>query len=139
MRWWRRVDGRMACSRDAPAERVRSHVVFGDALPTGDGLVTALRALSYAEGPLSAAVAAFVPFPRRLSKVSGARRVPVENLSRLAEASRVGQGRLGDGGRVFVRWSGTEPVLRILVEGRVREAVEEVSELAVAAARADLR
>lgn len=106
------------------------HAVFNDALPTGDGLVTGLRALEYAfarGGTLSAAID-FSPFPRRLTKVRVGRRPPVEDVPALVLGQQVGEEALGAFGRVFLRYSGTEPVLRILVEGRDPGIVNAVSE-----------
>lgn len=103
------------------------HVLFADALPGGDGLLTGLRALRAAWGRadrLSAALAPFLPFPRRLTKVRAPRREIGEEVAPVvAEA----EARLGPG-RVFIRWSGTEPVLRVLVEGPEAGVVAEESE-----------
>jgi phosphoglucosamine mutase len=116
------------------------HVVFDDALPTGDGLVTGLRALAAAFSAAPSvveAVAPFVPFPRRLLAVRTARRAPIADVPGLVAAIDDGERRL-PGGRVFVRWSGTEPVLRVLAEGPDVEAVVAVAESVAAAARAGL-
>jgi phosphoglucosamine mutase len=104
------------------------HVLFHDALPTGDGLVTGLRALclGLASGALSAAVAGFRPFPRELTKIAVARRRPLSEVPELASACAQGEAALG-GGRVFLRYSGTEPVLRVLVEGVDPDTVARVS------------
>lgn len=116
------------------------HVVFSDALPTGDGLVTGLRALAAAFGAaptVAEAVAPFVPFPRRLLAVRTARRAPIDDVPGLVGAIADGERALV-GGRVFVRWSGTEPVLRVLTEGPDAERVVVVAEAIAAAARAGL-
>lgn len=106
------------------------HVLFGDGLPGGDGMLTGLRALVCAfsrAGSLASAIAPFVPWPRRLTKVRVAQRVPFEGVPEIVEAITQGEAAL-DGGRVFVRWSGTEPVLRVLVEAADLERVVQVSE-----------
>lgn len=103
------------------------HVLFADALPGGDGLLTGLRALAAAWGRaprLSDAVAPFLPYPRRLTKVRSAVRRDIE--AEVAEVVAQATARLGTG-RVFIRWSGTEPVLRVLVEGPDVGVVEEES------------
>lgn len=112
------------------------HVIFADGPPGGDGLRTAILALQAAwarEATLSAAWAPFRPWPRRLTKVRSASRGPLDAVAavvRAAEADLVG-------GRVFLRWSGTEPVLRVLVEGPEADAVDRWSrELTEAYARA---
>jgi phosphoglucosamine mutase len=95
------------------------HVVFADALPTGDGLVTGVRALSAAlrHGTASSWFSAFVPYPRRLGKIRVRERAPLPSLA---------DERLGPHGRIFLRYSGTEPVLRVLVEGEDAGAVDAV-------------
>ncbi|TBR24395.1 phosphoglucosamine mutase [bacterium] len=95
------------------------HVVFRRFAPTGDGLLTALQTLAAWRargGPLSRVRSLYKVFPQQLTNVRVSRRVPLEDLpgfqSELARAERL----LRDSGRVFVRYSGTEPLLRILVE-----------------------
>lgn len=106
------------------------HAVFDDALPTGDGLVTGLRALAaaFARAPTLSAAIAFTPFPRRLTKVRVRERKPVDAIPELVKAAQKGEKALGEHGRVFLRYSGTEPVLRVLVEGRDADTVAAVSE-----------
>jgi phosphoglucosamine mutase len=112
------------------------HVLFHDALPTGDGLVTGLRALSYAfpAGSLAEAIAEFRPFPRRSGKLRVSERLRLDTLPSLSAACAAGEATLG-GGRVFLRYSGTEPVLRILVEGPDSASVESVYAAVERAAR----
>jgi phosphoglucosamine mutase len=85
------------------------HVLFSDALPTADGLVTALRALHPDPRGVSARLAGFVRDPQLHAAV----RVPgdrVKGVAGMIEALR------GEGARVVVRASGTEPVVRVMVE-----------------------
>jgi len=105
------------------------HVLFADGLPGGDGILTGLRAIAAArlrEHALSQALAPFQPFPRVKTKVRVSARPPLDELEELQDAVAAGQERLGPG-RVFLRYSGTEPVLRILVEGPDAAAVEDVA------------
>jgi len=106
------------------------HVLFADGLPTGDGVLTALRAFIYAftvfDG-VELAIGGYRPFPKRLTKVRITARPPLDSVRPLMEAISEGEKTLGAGGRVFVRYSGTEPLLRILVEGGDAAAVEAVS------------
>lgn len=95
------------------------HVVFRRFAPTGDGLLTALQTLAAWRargGPLSRVRSLYRVYPQQLTNVRVSRRVPLEDLPgfqlELARAERL----LKDSGRVFVRYSGTEPLLRILVE-----------------------
>jgi len=94
------------------------HVLFADALPGGDGAVTGLRAAAIvaAAGSVQAAVGAFEPFPRALTKARIARKPALDSVPKLVDLSAAAEADLG-AGRVFLRYSGTEPVLRVLVEG----------------------
>jgi phosphoglucosamine mutase len=106
------------------------HVLFDD-YPSGDGLVTGLRALT---ALLSSGVAAsevlsgFVPLPRRLTKVPVSTRPPLDEVDVIVTARAQELQGLGPGGRVFLRYSGTESYMRVLVEGREARAVAEVSD-----------
>ncbi len=106
------------------------HALFVDGLPAGDGLLTGLRALALAAArglSIADAVADFRPFPSRLLKVPVSDRRALEDTP-IAAAARAGEVRLGPGGRVFIRYSGTEPLLRILVEGRDADEVARVGD-----------
>lgn len=103
------------------------HALFADGLPGGDGLLTGVRALCAAwsaAGSLRAACAGFVLFPRALTKVRVGQRRELLGLPEVEEAEALlRQG----GGRLLLRYSGTEPVLRVLVEGPDATVVAEVS------------
>ncbi len=106
------------------------HVLFADGLPGGDGLVTGLRTLGLAlqVGGLSDIVGRFDLLPSRKAKVPITNKPPLESLTDLQQAVKAAEDGLGPGGRVFLRYSGTEPVLRILVEGQDADEVERVTE-----------
>ncbi|MFI5360776.1 MAG: phosphoglucosamine mutase [Elusimicrobiota bacterium] len=99
------------------------HVVFRDFAPTGDGILTALQTLAaWRESgrPMSALRRLYSPTPQTLLALHVHEKPEIEVLKRtsaeMARASKALAGR----GRVFVRYSGTEPVLRVLVEGPSR-------------------
>ncbi|OIO10847.1 MAG: phosphoglucosamine mutase [Elusimicrobia bacterium CG1_02_63_36] len=109
------------------------HVVFRRFAPTGDGLLTALQTLAAwlrRTGPLSRIRSLYRPYPQILSNVRIARRVPLEGLADFNRELERAEKDLKDSGRVFVRYSGTEPVLRILAEGPdaalVRRIIEDL-------------
>lgn len=102
------------------------HVLFADH-PGGDGLLAGLRALGGLDAPLSETLAAFEPWPRVKSKVRVEERTPLAELPAVQAIVRAGEQALGAGGRVFLRYSGTEPVLRILVEGPQEASVQKVA------------
>ncbi|MEK7384284.1 MAG: phosphoglucosamine mutase [Elusimicrobiota bacterium] len=96
------------------------HVVFRDFAPTGDGILTALQTLAaWRESgkPMSALRRLYTPTPQTLLNLHVRHKPALEGLSRtravIAHAAKSLTGR----GRVFVRYSGTEPSLRVLVEG----------------------
>jgi phosphoglucosamine mutase len=97
------------------------HLIFLDHCTTGDGIVAALQVLALmlrAGRPLSElAAAAMERVPQVLENVSLARRRPLEEMRELARASEAVEKALGRDGRLLVRWSGTEPKLRIMLEG----------------------
>ena len=97
------------------------HIIFSKYQTTGDGLLTALellRVMLEREASLSALVAPYTPYPEVQRNV----RVPTPGdvvcRPSVTEAVRAAEAALGDVGRVLVRASGTEPVVRILVEAR---------------------
>lgn len=108
--------------------------------PAGDGILTALtlaRILADTRGPLSR-LATLEKVPQALRNVRASRRVPLEELRELAKASRRVEEHLSGRGRVFVRYSGTEPLLRILVEGLDEKEVVSAADELASAARAEL-
>jgi phosphoglucosamine mutase len=97
------------------------HLVFLDHASTGDGIIGALQVLAImlrSGRPLSElARAAMERVPQVLENVTLPARRPLEEMAQLARAADQVRSELGDGGRVLVRWSGTEPKLRIMIEG----------------------
>jgi phosphoglucosamine mutase len=97
------------------------HLVFLDHASTGDGILGALQVLALmlrTGRPLSElADAAMERVPQVLENVTLPARRPLEDMRRLAELTAKIVKTLGDDGRVLVRWSGTEPKLRIMLEG----------------------
>jgi phosphoglucosamine mutase len=111
------------------------HIIFGLYSDSGDGMLTALQVLAMmrASGRTLSRFRNLIPsYPQVLTGVPVKRRVPLERLPRLGAAVRRGERELKDG-RIFLRYSGTEPLLRILVEGpesrRVRRIAAEITEL----------
>ncbi len=117
------------------------HIICSDVSPTGDGLVAALRVIRVmlATGrPLSELRRALVKFPQATATVMARVKPPLETLPALTAAIAGLEAELGSRGRVLARWSGTEPKLRLLVEGPDAQVVKEGLARLVAAARQDL-
>ena len=97
------------------------HVIFGADLDyLGDGLYTALRVAELLRRraiPLSRAAEGFAPAPQILRAVRVHARPPLGTIPGFKEILSSSEERLGRSGRIVVRYSGTEPVLRVMVEG----------------------
>jgi phosphoglucosamine mutase len=118
------------------------HLIFLDHATTGDGLVAAMQVLSILlrEGrPLSELAAqAMERVPQVLVNVTLPGRRPLEELPRTTHAITKAQKALGRGGRVLVRWSGTEPKLRVMIEGPQRERIQAMANDIAAEAEKEL-
>jgi len=106
------------------------HIVFLDYNTTGDGMITALQVLSLMQKTgksLEELAACMTRFPQKLINVTVERKHPLEDIPRVIESISMVEEKLGESGRILVRYSGTEPLARIMVEG---EDENEIAELA---------
>ncbi len=95
------------------------HIVLSDFTTTGDGLVSALQVLACVVStgkPVSEVCNRFEPLPQLLKNVRYERGKPLED-ARVLKAIEGAKARLGDRGRLVIRPSGTEPVIRVMAEG----------------------
>jgi phosphoglucosamine mutase len=113
------------------------HVICSHYAVTGDGLLTAAHLLTIAAGVGTTLeeMADLVRFPQVLLNVRVAKKRPVEEVPQLAAALRVAETELAGEGRIFVRYSGTEPLLRIMVEAPGDTVARETAERLAALAR----
>jgi len=107
------------------------HIVFNDYTTTGDGLVAALQALAIMvekNQPASKVLKVFKPLPQVLKNVeyNNKKKDPLERDS-VKEAIRAGEDALGKSGRVFIRKSGTEPLIRVMTESSDSKLAEKVA------------
>jgi phosphoglucosamine mutase len=96
------------------------HIICFDFSPTGDGLAAALRVIAVMQEtgrPLSQLRGVLRRFPQLTAAVTVREKKPIESLPHLSGTMREIEGELAGRGRVLVRYSGTEPKLRLLVEG----------------------
>ena len=117
------------------------HVIFSDLLPTGDGLGTALsvlRIVAESGRELADLVRGLRICPQVLLNVRVARKPSLDEAPAIGAAVRAAEARLAGAGRVLVRYSGTEPVLRVMIEGPERGAVQVLAEDIAACARREL-
>jgi len=106
------------------------HTVFLDYNTTGDGLVTALQVLRVVKEtgvPLAELAAMLTPLPQTLQNVEIAARRPIEEMAGVAAAIQDAESVLGDRGRVLVRYSGTQPLARVMVEGEDAAQIDHLA------------
>ena len=104
------------------------HIVLTDYSTTGDGLVSALQLLAVVVSsgkPVSEVCSQFEPIPQLLQNVRFSSGTPLEEVS-VIEAIKEGEVRLGQKGRLVIRPSGTEPLIRVMAEGDDKGLVEDV-------------
>jgi phosphoglucosamine mutase len=103
------------------------HVIFREYATTGDGLLTALRVLEIVRelgSSLDELTQDLVIYPQTLVNVRVKHRKPLAELALVNEEIRAVECAFGDSGRVLVRFSGTEPLARVMVEGPEQSLVE---------------
>ena len=116
------------------------HIICLDKASTGDGIIAALEVLSVMAGggrSLAELAAGMAVFPQRLINVplQDGRRVDVRADAQIRQAVQQAEQELAAGGRVLLRPSGTEPVVRVMVEGRDAAQVERISNALAEAVR----
>ena len=113
------------------------HIIFLDDATTGDGLLTALKVacLVALRGPLDDLIRGFKVFPQTIVNVKVKSKPPLESLPQVSSAIEKATRTLGAAGRVVVRYSGTEPKARVMVEAERNEDVTYWAETLAAAIR----
>jgi phosphoglucosamine mutase len=119
------------------------HLIFLDHASTGDGIVAALQVLAImmkTGRPLSElAKEAMERVPQVLENVTLRARQPLDQMKLLSAATAKVKETLGEEGRVLIRWSGTEPKLRIMLEGPNEDKLRRWAKELAAAAQKDTR
>jgi phosphoglucosamine mutase len=117
------------------------HVIFHRYATTGDGMLTALRVFEVmreAGVGLDELTQEIQVYPQRLVNVRVKERKPLEDLPGVAAEIRAAEASFGDSGRVLVRFSGTEPLARVMVEGPELDRVEAFANRIASQIRAEL-
>lgn len=112
------------------------HIIFRRFAATGDGMLTALQtlaALRESGKPLSTHRKSFHPYPQILQNLEVAAKPPLEGLPKLKALIAGFERELKGDGRILARYSGTEPALRIMIEGPSQARIREMAR-AIAAA-----
>jgi phosphoglucosamine mutase len=103
------------------------HMIFLDQHTTGDGMLTALRLIQTmcAENkPLSELSRLMTVFPQVLLNIDVQKKPAIEDVPEIMAAIHAVEERLGDKGRVLVRYSGTQPLCRVMVEGPQKDETQ---------------
>jgi phosphoglucosamine mutase len=102
------------------------HIIFSDYLFTGDGLCTALnvlRTLALTGRTLAELAADLTTYPQVLLNVRVREKVELRRVPAVADAIARVEARVADQGRLLIRYSGTEPLLRVMLEGKQQEEI----------------
>jgi phosphoglucosamine mutase len=116
------------------------HILFLDDATTGDGMLTALKLASIISiaGPLDSLVADLKIFPQKIVNVRVRSKPPLDSLPEVARLLREAEKALGNSGRVVLRYSGTEPLARVMVEAKRDEDVRRWTESLAGALRTSI-
>jgi phosphoglucosamine mutase len=110
------------------------HIIFPHLSLAGDGLITTLsmlRAMRESGQPLHELAAGFQRFPQILVNVEVKRKQPFAEVAAIQDAARAIEARLGSRGRLLLRYSGTESLARVMIEGESQNEIEkQANELA---------
>jgi phosphoglucosamine mutase len=117
------------------------HVIFADHATTGDGVLTGLQLaaqIALTGKPLKELATVMTKLPQVLINVKGVDRAGVKSNEVLAQAVAAAEAALGDTGRVLLRPSGTEPVVRVMVEAADEETAQSIAEHLAQVVRSEL-
>jgi phosphoglucosamine mutase len=105
------------------------HIIFLDDSPAGDGLLTAVKIASLVSlrGRLESLIDGFKDYPQVILNVKVRSKPPLDSLSEVSRALAEAQSALGENGRVVLRYSGTEPLARVMVEAEHDADVQRFS------------
>jgi phosphoglucosamine mutase len=117
------------------------HVIFLRHATTGDGLLTALRVLEIVRDSgksLDSLISEVKTFPQKLVNVRVKNKRPLSELSSVQAEIQAAEDAFAGSGRVLVRFSGTEPLARVMIEAKTDEEVETWTSRIAGAIRAEL-
>jgi phosphoglucosamine mutase len=107
------------------------HIIMTDYSTTGDGLLAALQVLAVLKQnyrPASHVLNVFDPFPQTLKNLRFPAQRPDLNNANILTAIKQAEQKLGNKGRVFIRPSGTEPLIRVMIEGEDSAVIEHIAD-----------
>ncbi len=114
------------------------HMIFLDHNTTGDGILSALQVLAIIQRtgkPLSELAQVMTSLPQVLVNVKVRKKADLQEIAPIKKVIDDVESELGDKGRVLVRYSGTEPLLRVMIEGENQERIEVLADQVASAVR----
>jgi phosphoglucosamine mutase len=114
------------------------HLIFHNHHTTGDGIISALQLLAALRGarePLSRLASIMTMTPQKMINVDVKRKPPIESIPEIQNAIRAAEAELRDQGRVLIRYSGTQSMCRVMVEGPTEEMTGRLTESLAATVR----
>jgi phosphoglucosamine mutase len=116
------------------------HVIFLDDSPAGDGLLTAVKIASLVSlhGRIEALVNGLKDYPQVIVNVKVRSKPPLESIPQVSRALAEAKSALGDNGRIVLRYSGTEPLARVMVEAEHDADVQRFSQSLANAVRSSI-
>jgi phosphoglucosamine mutase len=107
------------------------HVILPALSLAGDGMITTLsllRALQESQSSLAEMISGFQRYPQILVNVRVKQKLPFANLAAVTKATKEVEQRLGQNGRLLLRYSGTEPLARVMIEGQNHAEIESYAQ-----------
>jgi phosphoglucosamine mutase len=117
------------------------HIIFPGLSLAGDGLITTLRllrAMRAENGSLSELTEGFRRFPQILVNVRVREKPPFDQVPSVSNLATKTEEKLGDRGRLLLRYSGTEPLARVMIEGEKQDEIDSYANALAEAIRAEL-
>lgn len=117
------------------------HIILPERSLIGDGIMTSillLEAMLEQNSAASELGRGFNRFPQVLKAVRVRNKVPFDDIPAIAELATAVEGRLGENGRLVLRYSGTEPLARVMIEGSDQAVIDQMAEQMVAVIKKEL-
>lgn len=105
------------------------HIILKPYSTTGDGALAALKVIEcikYYDRPLDELVSEVTLFPQKMMNTTITKKIPFEAVSSIQSELKKAEKKLGPKGRILLRYSGTEPLARVMVEGESGKLVDEI-------------
>jgi len=116
------------------------HIIFLDDSPAGDGLLTAVKIASLVSmhGKIESLVEGLKDYPQQIVNVKVRSKPPLDSLPAVSRALAEAQSALGENGRIVLRYSGTEPLARVMVEAEHETDVQRFTQSLAHAVRSSI-